>query len=147
MTGDADGGLGRQIVGTCDAGTVSECPGPTPNGQCQQTYCGGRLWLDGPRSLLGYIPYRIRDPGGLFSDGYKSAIRASATAWSDATGGLITFAECSSCTGRFISVVPGSRGRDQQSARLGRAAALNAVNTTANGEIPRHRIAHQWGRT
>jgi hypothetical protein len=142
--GDADGELGRHIIGTCDAGTVTECAGPTPNGQCQQTYCGGRLWLDGPQSLVGYIPYRIQDPSGLFSNPYKSAIRASATAWSASTGGLITFAECSRCTGRFISVVPGS-GDGISNPQDWEELLPLPVNTMAPGEIPWHRIAHQWG--
>lgn len=139
-----DGGSGPPTLGTCDAGTVDECPGPTASGECQQIYCGGRLWRDGPDSGVGYIPYRIRDPDGQFSDAYKAAIRAGATAWSNATSGLITFAECSSCTGRFISVVPGWGDGISDSEDWEEVLPL-PVDSTAPDTIPWHRIAHQWG--
>jgi len=143
--GRADGGgLEPPIPGTCDAGTVNECPGSATNTQCQQVYCGGRLWRDGPHSLVGYIPYRIRDPDGLFSDAYKSAIRASATEWSNATGGLITFDECSSCTGRFVSVVPGAGDGITNSEDWEELLPL-PIDSTTPAKIPWHRIAHQWG--
>jgi hypothetical protein len=130
--------------GTCDAGPVTECPGPPPNGQCQQVYCGGRLWRDSLQALTGYIPYRIHDPNGLFSDAYKSAIRDSASAWTKATGGLITFAECSNCTGRFISVVPGPGDGVDESADWEQLLPL-PIDSAAPDVIPWHRIAHQWG--
>ena len=138
------GGSVPPAQGTCDAGTVTECPDPPGNGQCEQVYCGGRLWRDGPHALAGYIPYRIHDPDGAFSEGYKSAIRASADAWTKATGGLITFAECSNCTGRFVSVVPGPGDGLDASADWEQFLPL-PVDSTAPGAIPWRRISHQWG--
>lgn len=143
--GVTDSGVSAPPVqGSCDAGTVNACAGPAASGQCQQVYCGGRLWRDGPHSLSAYIPYRIRDPQGLFSDAYKAAIRDGATAWSNATGGFISFAECSSCTGRFVSVVPGAGDGISNSEDWEEVLPL-PVDPVEPGKIPRHRIAHQWG--
>jgi hypothetical protein len=132
------------ILATCDAGTVTACSAPAAPGQCPQIYCGGRLWRTDPQSTGATIPYRIRDPNGLFSDAYKAAIRSGATTWSRATGGMITFIECSSCTGRFVSVVPGAGDGVDESQASEQLMPL-PVDPTAPGDIPWHRIAHQWG--
>ncbi len=129
---------------SCDGGAVTECPAPATTARCEQVYCGGRLWRDGPYASTGFIPYRIKDPDGLFSDAYKDAIRASAMTWSQATRGLISFSECSTCTGRFISVVPGPGDGVNESPDWEQLLPL-PVDSTAPGNIPWHRIGHQWG--
>ena len=133
------GGTGR-VVGVCDASAVVTC---TQASSCDATYCGGRLWQNGRGSASQYIPFRIRDPEGKFSFSYVSAIRAGAWAWANATGGLLSFEECTRCTGRFVSIVPGDGDGIANPEALEQVLPMPVLKS---GALPSpHWIAHQWG--
>jgi hypothetical protein len=91
----------------------------------------------------GLITYRIDDPDGKFSDTYKSTIRASAQAWSDASDGIVQFKECPQCGGRTVVVVPGSGDGIADPAAL--LEQVLPMPVEASAPPPLHRIAHQWG--
>ena len=135
------GGTGG-VVGSCTGSTVAVCDTAEPGARCEEKFCGGRLWLSSRTSFNGYIPYRILDPGGKFSPAYRDAIDASAAAWTRAAKNLVTFARCSPCTGRFISVVPGE-GDGIVDPTAWEQMLPMPVKTGASP--PLHRIAHQWG--
>jgi hypothetical protein len=117
----------------------------TSTSACAEAYCGRRLWAPIAGGNGGTITYRIRDPNGLLSNDYKAAIRASAGAWSTATGGFLSFVECTACTGRFVSVMPGE-GDGVFPARDSMEEILPVpVDPSRPTSIPMHRIAHQWG--
>jgi hypothetical protein len=104
--------------------------------------CGGRLWQQSVGAYGGYIPYRIDDPNGEFSDAYKGAIRAAANAWVDASEGLVRIVECPTCHGRVIVVVPGTGDGIVDQTRYEEVLPM-PVNEGASP--PLHVIAHQWG--
>jgi hypothetical protein len=143
LPGGNDGGDGPEVqAGVCGDVVASVCAGGAS--QCQRQFCGGRLWRDGATALYTLIPYRILDPAGQFPDAYKTAIRAGAEAWSTATSGLATFRECASCTGRFVSVVPGDGDGVVDPAEMEEVLPL-PVDAQSLANPPLHRIAHQWG--
>jgi hypothetical protein len=111
---------------------------------CEQTFCGGRLWRDGARSVSAYIPYRIHDPYAKFSPAYRDAIRASAEAWKRATNDLLTFEPCSPCFGRFVSIIPGDGDGIVEPTALEQVVPM-PVSSDPQAPLPLHRIAHQWG--
>jgi hypothetical protein len=94
-----------RAVGTCTDSAVATCDTSGAVSSCEERFCGGRLWRDGPRSPATNIQYRIHDPTGEFSAGYRDAIRAGAAAWARATGYLLVFKECSTCASGVVDSV------------------------------------------
>jgi hypothetical protein len=138
--GPFDGGFDG-VARMCPTSPVNTCPAEDSGNRCEQTYCGGRLWQTGlTYSVL--VNYRILDPTNAFSQSYKAAIRASASAWSRASAKFVTIKECAVCSGRFISVVPGDGdgilNPDDPEQRL-------PMPVDSSGRVSPHRIAHQWG--
>ena len=133
------GGTG-QVPGVCTASSVVACGQAS---SCEVTNCGGRLWRDGHDSASQYIPFRIRDPEGKFSAAYVAAIRAGASAWVTAMSGLVSIDECTRCSGRFMSVVPGDGDGITNPDALEQFLPMPVLK---NGALPSpHWIAHQWG--
>jgi hypothetical protein len=149
---DADGGGGDAAPpappppGMCNASAVSTCAQPPAGELCEEAICGGRLWKDGVNGpWAALVPYRIWDPAGLLSDVYKNAIRDSAAAWQAASAGLVSLTECTSCTGRFVSIVPGDGdGILDPDAPYEQHVPVPA-DPASLAQPPLHRIAHQWG--
>jgi len=145
---DGGGNIGAADDGPappmCPASAVSACPPAETGTRCEETFCGSwRLWQEGVMRSV-FVPFQIKDPWGLFSPTYLTAIRAGAEAWEQASGGFVRFQECTSCAVPFISVVP--------------AVGDGIINPESDGEqtlpmpvvgsgdrISPHRIAHQWG--
>lgn len=148
--GGRGGNGGSGNVGIFDAGPpppmcptsgVTACPSADTGIRCEETFCGGRLWQNVTMPSI-LVPYQIEDPQVMFSPSHRAAIRASAAAWTRASGGFVTFKECTlSCTGRFVSVVPGDGDG------IADPEALNELflPMPAAGRVSPHRIAHQWG--
>jgi hypothetical protein len=138
--GPFDGGFDG-VARMCPTSLVNACPAEDSGSRCEQTYCGGQLWQSG-LTLSVLVNYRILDPAGEFSQSYKAAIRASASAWSRASAKFVTIKECAVCSGKFISVVPGDGdgivNPDEPEQRL-------PMPVDSAGRISPHRIAHQWG--
>jgi hypothetical protein len=133
-TGTTDGGPPPPM---CTASMVTACADPGTT--CEETLCGGHVWRNQVLNSL-LVSYRILDPDGMFSPGYRGAIRAAASAWTRASSGLVTIQECSVCTGRFISVVP-----SDGDGIMNPDAAEQFLPMPVSGRISPHRIAHQWG--
>jgi hypothetical protein len=136
---------GRQVVvGMCTASAVASCPSETS--ACAERFCGGRRWAPANSGDGARIPYRIRDPEQRLSPAYREAIAAIASAWTDATDGHVVFEDCSttSCTGRFISVIPGD-GHGLLNADDGEQLLPMPVTPPGDGQPPAHLISHQWG--
>jgi hypothetical protein len=141
-TGTFDGGLDLIPPRMCPTSLVNACPAADAGNSCAQTFCGGRLWQNGVlRSVL--VLYRIYDQNGMFPESYRGAIRASANAWSRATGMYVVFKECIVCTGRFISVVPGNGDGISNPDEMEQLLPMPTVAT--GGRVSPHRIAHQLG--
>jgi WD40 repeat protein len=141
--GSGSGGTAPPTVGMCTASAVTSCPQPTA-GQCEEKFCGGRLWRDGAYAFSNAIPYRILDPQGKFPESYKNAIRTGAAAWSAASSGVVTFRECVNCFGRFVSVVPGDGDGIVGQSAFEQLLPM-PVDAASLANLPLHRIAHQWG--
>jgi hypothetical protein len=143
VDGASEAGPKTPVVGSCTASAVTSCDPADRGTQCEEKFCGGRLWLLF-RSFNGYIPYRILDPSGKFSSAYRQAIDAGAAAWTQATKNLVTFEKCSDCTGRFVSVVPGD-GDGIVDPTAWEQVLPMPVKMGDQASPPLHRIAHQWG--
>ena len=142
-TGTIDGGTDTSPPRICPTSPVTACPAADPGTSCEETFCGGPLWRNGVLNSV-LVPYRILDPGGMFSPSYRTAIRAGATAWARASSGLVTFQDCGSlCSGRFISVVPGDGDGITNPDAAQPSLPMPVVGS--GGRVSPHRIAHQWG--
>jgi len=126
----------------CSATAVAAaCPEPPGHPGCERIFCGGRLWRN-QTGVDGLITYRIDDPAGQFSDAYKSAIRGAADAWTAAREGFAKFKECQDCSGRSLTVVPGTGDGIVISSRNEELLPMPVV---AGFPVTVHRIAHEWG--
>jgi hypothetical protein len=128
--------------GKCDDTAVSACAVPPGHPGCDQIFCGERLWENGQGAFNGVITYRIDDPKGQLSEGYKNAIRSVAQAWSQAVDGVVTFRECSPCVGRVIVIVPGTGDGIVDPAQYEEVLPMPVPTGSL---FPLHQIAHQWG--
>jgi hypothetical protein len=140
--GSIDGGPNVTPGRKCPEIAVTSCSPENPAGVCEQVFCGGKLWQDGVmHSIL--VPFQILDPDEMFSAAYREAIRASAAAWTRASGGFVRFQECPFCVGRFIAVVPGDGDGITNPDAVGQQNLPMPV--LPDGHVSPHRIAHQWG--
>src|SRR5262249_40541090 len=100
--GSAGGSEGGPVCSARPSG--STCPGTTA--ACESVSGGPPLWAAGTY-VRSAIPFRILAPRGGFGEEYKRAIRQTALQWNVAPSGFAGFQECLSCSGRFISIIPG----------------------------------------
>ncbi|WP_437969197.1 M12 family metallopeptidase [Sorangium sp. So ce260] len=126
-----------------DVESPLSCPDftPTSQGDCNQSK-SGFLWTN------GYIPFKINDrigDAGQFSAAYEQTIRNVASAWTLATDGVVTFAECDcngcpSCASRHLVISPGGNGGISNSATNG-----PQYMTLVPNQAETHQIAHELG--
>jgi hypothetical protein len=126
----------------CPPSPVTACPLADGGTACEETVCTGPLWITGGTPQLA-VQFRILDPQSLFSAGYAGAIRAAAAQWKSKTSGFVKIEECFSCSGKFISVVPGDGDGIMDPNTVGEQHLPMPV--AGGGSVSPHWIAHQWG--